>query len=208
MFDVVSTCHNKYLITLIMNIDFYIAFRKMSNMQDYVFELLDTQVNSLEMFWLQHAIAFCKSMDDSSKMQEFTTYTLTGLYRKIVDYVEESHLLLIKYLAQKHNTLDINEQAGIIASCIAYLFEIWIREATSIYTWICVRHAVSKNILDEALDLTMADFDNSRCYEPYLKEFDSIWNCFGKASDRMKGSNRNIPCPCKSGEKYKKCCGK
>jgi len=166
---------SQYLPILLQNLDFYLAFRKMSNIQDFIFELLETEVNPHEMFWLPHAIAFCKSMDDSEKMKKFNRQTLSSLFNRIISYVEESHLLLIKYLSRKYYLLDNNKRASIISSCVVYLFDIWIMEASRIFSWICIRHEVPFDVTNKALDLTMVNFEPSRCLEPYLKEFNNVW---------------------------------
>jgi hypothetical protein len=69
--------------------------------------------------------------------------------------------------------------------------------------------------LDQGKETTLAASKNMRCYQlvtDTLKEMEN-WGCF-KATQKefSKGRKqkiaRNQPCPCGSGKKYKKCCGK
>ena len=167
------------MLTLLRNIDFYLAFRKMSDIYDFNFELLGSDTNPREMFWLPHAIAFCKSMDDAERIKKFNAKTLSALFNKIFSYVKESHLMLIKYLSLQYFLLDTDKRTSIISSCLVYLYDIGIKEATRIYSWICIRNEVPIHVTNKSLDLTMDQFDDSSSFiEPILNGFNIVWKIF------------------------------
>lgn len=160
--------------------------------------------------WL--AAVFPGQFWESMEEYEADVQPLMRLYNSIIDGLRRGDLAL--WTAFEDNVELIEWCAGYLE--IVDSDEIWgaelIPDAPSLAPWYAV---VGKR---SALDALSAPLDHLRVQIPRLAmEMYSFWSEWrlnpSKSGDRAPGAvsirtGRNEPCPCGSGRKFKRCCGK
>ena len=159
-----------------------------------------------------HKIAYNEKADKQALNRFWQRYFLLekGVYEKLLSNPDEKVEGTVKELAEKYQ-LSIMEMTGFLDGINDSLIQknpITALEEDTKVNLIYDKEKLYKNMVDAKADwlyeLPMWDdiFDADKKKELYLEQKKSGTVIVGKKI------GRNEPCPCGSGLKYKKCCGK
>lgn len=178
----------------------------------------------IEMIKNNHGIVLTYD-DVDNLIKDFPVYTIDGKYYSLIDDKYDAlNLLSIKSKSDNYKVLNkdiVKYEQEVLDSILEFINDNWDNDDNKIIINSFIFDSLKFGVLNnDALNMLSNDLslnkNEIKLIENFIKKYKNgvgIWTFNGYSFDDKKcvkkeKIGRNDPCPCGSGKKYKKCCGK